>query len=331
MPHTTGGIGDRHTITTEWPTDKEICDTRQERSIPLSAEALKSLSQYHASAMRFPFISRPRAPELARLRAMVLPGSRLEPAPWQSFRVLAAARPSLPCPHGRRTVFRLCMLTSSAAPTASACPSRTARSLWRCPPFTHISCPDAADRDFAGHPRQLNTPAPQGSGTAGTRPLRTAYSLLSQATSASEPARSELMLGANIALSSYEQARVQPALELRLLPPGQMGPASILANALLLPHRQLACRYSFYARPHQEQTPAMQSIEDCWVRMYSKTLWLKTAVGTVALGRPLDPPTGTAHPAAPCLKFKIKEVPISFSVMGHQIQPTLRGVQLAGL
>src|SRR5260370_20364321 len=50
-------------------------------------------------------------------------------------------------------------------------------------------------------------------GNDGLDLLRTARDLLRQAGPAAGPARSELMLGASIALSAYEQKRVQPALE----------------------------------------------------------------------------------------------------------------------
>jgi hypothetical protein len=38
----------------------------------------------------------------------------------------------------------------------------------------------------------------------------------------------------------------------------------------------------------------MQRIEDRWVRMYSNTLWLKTAVDTIMLSKPLIPPPGSS-------------------------------------
>jgi hypothetical protein len=51
-------------------------------------------------------------------------------------------------------------------------------------------------------------------------------------------------------------------------------------------------RFKFYEKKHLEQSRVMRWVEDQWVLMYSKSLWLKTAVDTIALGRPLILPKG---------------------------------------
>ena len=55
-------------------------------------------------------------------------------------------------------------------------------------------------------------------------------------------------------------------------------------------------REQIYRRPHQQQSRIMQAIEDRSVRMYSRTLWIKTAVDTIMLSQPLTVPRGAARP-----------------------------------
>jgi hypothetical protein len=151
-----------------------------------------------------------------------------------------------------------------------------------------------ADRDILQvDPRDLgDRPLLADLGKEGLARLHTAHRLLSKATSASGQARSELMLGANIALSSYEQARVQPALELVFYRPVRWAlQVSWRTPYGYLTHHPID-RSCFYSKPHLGQAPAMQWVEDRWVRMYSSTLSLKTAIDTIALGRPLTCPPG---------------------------------------
>jgi hypothetical protein len=126
--------------------------------------------------------------------------------------------------------------------------------------------------------------------------LRTAYNLLSEARSTSGKRRSELILGANIALSAYEQKRVQPALEFVFYRPVRFAIQTSWRMPYYYIRRTMYERFRYYLRQHQDQPQLVQLVENFWVRMYSKTLWLKTAVTTVALGQPLllppryDPP-----------------------------------------
>lgn len=158
--------------------------------------------------------------------------------------------------------------------------------------------------------------------------LRTAYGLLSSATSASGQLRSELILGANIALSAYEQKRVQPALEFVFHRPVRWA----LQVSWRMPYYYLTGkpwkRFHFYLMEHEEETPAVQWLENLWVRMYSKTLSLKTAINTIVLGRPLRLPQGESP--APLLRpasaFQSEEVRALVQRYGPADPANLKGV-----
>jgi hypothetical protein len=124
-------------------------------------------------------------------------------------------------------------------------------------------------------------------GQPGRDLLCTAYRLLNKAKTASGPLHSELILGANIALSAYEQDRVQPALDYVFYRPIRW----LLQVSWKMPYYYLRHRsrerFDIYRRRHQDQPPIMRNIEGRWVRMYSKTLWLKTAVNTIMLSKPM--------------------------------------------
>lgn len=94
-------------------------------------------------------------------------------------------------------------------------------------------------------------------GPGGQDLLRTAYNLLRSARFASGELRSELILGANIALSAYEQKRVQPALEYVFY----RFPRWALQVSWRTPYyfatNRLLNRFDFYLRPHHCQTPVV--------------------------------------------------------------------------
>ena len=71
----------------------------------------------------------------------------------------------------------------------------------------------------------------------------------------------------------------------------------------------------------------MQAIEDRWVRMYSRTLWIKTAVDTVMLSRPLTLPRGVS-PAMlrPAATFRTREVADLVARYGPPDPRALKGV-----
>jgi hypothetical protein len=124
-------------------------------------------------------------------------------------------------------------------------------------------------------------------GQDGVNLLRTAYSLLRQAESASGVLRSELMLGASIALSAYEQGRVQKALEFV----AYRAPRALLLVSWRVPYYLLTGRsgdrIAIYMKPHQQMNRFMRAVEGRWARLYSETLSLRTAVNTIMLGKPL--------------------------------------------
>jgi len=146
-------------------------------------------------------------------------------------------------------------------------------------------------------------------GNDGRDLLRTARDLLRQARPAAGPARSELMLGASIALSAYEQKRVQPALEYVFYRAPRWGLQVFWRMPYYYLTRTTDKRQDFYLKPHSEQTRWMQRIEDRWVRMYSKSLWLKTAVSEIMLSEPLiTPPGGNRSLLRPAATFTSQRV-----------------------
>jgi hypothetical protein len=282
------------TITVEWPTDQEICEIARNEDIPLSAEAYEIAGQYHR-------ISRALADRLG-CENLNWPGF----AQWSSRAVGSSLRLGhhsgflrqldrhYHIPMVAEPLFRLCMLAFLGGTYGTGL-SVANRSIFVEMASFHtyfLSGPEDRDILQVNPPDLGRRPLLKDLGKPGLARLHTAHHLLSKATSVSGQARSELMLGANIALSSYEQARVQPALELVFYRPVRWAlQVSWRTPYGYLTHHPID-RHCFYSRPHHEQTPAMQWAEDRWVRMYSGTLSLKTAIGTVALGRPLTCPPG---------------------------------------
>jgi hypothetical protein len=282
------------TITTEWPTDQEICDIARNEAIPLSAEAFEIASQYHR-------ISQALSVKLGH-ENLNWPGF----AQWSSKAVGSSLRLGnhsgflrqlgrhYHVPVAAEPLFRLCTLAFLGGSYGTGLSVANRSIFVEMASFHTYFLSGPTDRDILRvHAPDLGRrPLLKDLGEPGLARLHTAYQLLDKATSASGQARSELMLGANIALSSYEQARVQPALELVFYRPVRWAlQVSWRTPYGYLTHHPID-RYSFYGRPHHAQTPAMQWVEDRWVRMYSNTLWLKTAIDTVALGRPLTCPPG---------------------------------------
>jgi hypothetical protein len=150
----------------------------------------------------------------------------------------------------------------------------------------HLGTEGAGILEDSGH----NVSLLEDLGEEGQELLCTAYNLLSEARSASGKSRSELILGANIALSAYEQKRVQPALEFVFYRPVRWAMQTSWRTPYFYVCRTMYERFHYYLRQHQDQPQVVQSVEDFWVKMYSKTLWLKTAITTVALGQPLALP-----------------------------------------
>jgi len=115
-----------------------------------------------------------------------------------------------------------------------------------------------------------------------------------RAMAAADPAeRAELLLGANIALSAYEQARAQRALELVLYRPVRwllrVSWRSVLAAVTRRPFHRLR----LYITPHEDQPFLVRALEDVWAKLYTRyVLSLRTPVSEIRLGDPLVPPPG---------------------------------------
>jgi hypothetical protein len=126
--------------------------------------------------------------------------------------------------------------------------------------------------------------------------LRTAARLLRQAEHEPLEARSDLMLGANIALSSYEQLRVQPALELVFYRPARW----ITRVSWRLPYyivtRAPFSRYAIYTEPHDSQPRFVRWLESRWVRLFSRVLRLDIPRGHITLGKDLTVKAGRKPP-----------------------------------
>lgn len=311
-----------------WPTDNEICALARDKKIPLSAEAYEIAQQYHdiSNALAVYHLDRSDLNwcGFAQWSSRAV-GSELKLGNHSGF--LRKLGGQYHIPMAAEPVFRLVMLTLLGGSYGVGL-SVANRSI-----FTEMSSFHTNILSGAAEPAilQVTPPAQYPSlledlGQEGRDLLRTAHSLLSLARSASEPDRSELILGASIACSAYEQKRVQPALEYVFHRPIRW----VLQVSWRMPYYYLtgssACRLKFYARPHQDEMPAMKSIEDYWVRMYSKTLWLKTAVSTIALGRPLIPPQRTSPLLRPASTFKIKEVSDLVQRYGPSDPADLKGV-----
>jgi hypothetical protein len=135
--------------------------------------------------------------------------------------------------------------------------------------------------------------------------LAIAKQLLTEArsTSPDSPLHSELILGANVALSAYEQARAQKVLEFVLYRPIRWLLRVSWRATLhaLTPWRQRPFeRFKLYAEPHQQQPPLVRALEDWWARSYTRhVLALQLPIGDIPVGRCLKSPVGFDPEAIP--------------------------------
>ena len=313
----------------QWPTDEDIRKLATDEKIPLFAEAYEIAHEYHR-------ISRAMADRMLGTENLNWCGF----AQWSSKAVGASLRLGNHSGFLRKLsrlnhvpmiaepLFRLVMLTLLGG-SYSVGLSTANRSIFveMASFHTHILA-DPDDPTIV----QVRVPDPDGSllkdlGEPGLDLLRTARRLLSQVGTAPAPLRSELMLGANIALSAYEQARVQPSLEFVFYRPIRW----LLQVTWRLPWYYLTGtsrqREQIYRRPHQQQPRIMRAIEDRWVRTYSRTLWIKTAVDTIMLSQPLTVPRGVS-PALlrPAATFKTPEVADLVARYGPADPCALKGV-----
>jgi hypothetical protein len=132
--------------------------------------------------------------------------------------------------------------------------------------------------------------------------LDTARRLFAEARATVDPTlRSELILGANLALSAFEQARAQKVLEFVLYRPIRWLFRVWWRVVLhwLTPWRPFH-RFALYAEPHGQQPRLVQKVEDWWARRYTRRiLALETPIGEVAVGAELSPPGGFQASAVP--------------------------------
>jgi hypothetical protein len=104
------------------------------------------------------------------------------------------------------------------------------------------------------------------------------------------------MLGANIALSAYEQARVQPALELVFYRPVRWITRVSWRTPYYLISRAPFNLYAIYTEPHDSQTGLVRWLESRFVGVFSRMLILDIPLRQIFLGKKLTVPRG--HQAA---------------------------------
>ncbi|MEO3870164.1 hypothetical protein ABGB18_15230 [Nonomuraea sp. B12E4] len=158
---------------------------------------------------------------------------------------------------------------------------------------------DAPDRYLKVSPESELTPAPPEFLTellspADERYLKDAAQLLIEAKQATDPeVRAELMFGANIALSAYEQARAQKALELVLYRPVRWLTRVSWRSLRSLVTRRPFPRFRLYSARHEDQPWLTRKLEDLWAALYTRHLfYVRTPLSDIKVGKPLAPPDG---------------------------------------
>ncbi|WP_326639342.1 hypothetical protein OIE67_11490 [Nonomuraea fuscirosea] len=158
---------------------------------------------------------------------------------------------------------------------------------------------DAPDRYLKVSPESELTPEPPEFLTgllspADPRYLKDAAQLMVEAAATEDPvARGELMFGANIALSAYEQARAQAALELVLYRPVRWMTRLSWRSLRSLVTRRPFPRFKLYAASHADQPWLTRKLEDLWSSLYTRHLFaVATPLSDIKVGRPLTAPAG---------------------------------------
>lgn len=131
-------------------------------------------------------------------------------------------------------------------------------------------------------------------GPADAGHLDTAAALLTEAAETSDPARrAELILGANVALSAFEQARAQVLLELTMYRPCRWLTRVSWRWLLSAVTRRPFHRLWLYTTPHERMPWPIRHMETLWAMFYTRfTMSLRTAISEIRLGRRLKPPEG---------------------------------------
>ncbi|TMR98658.1 hypothetical protein [Nonomuraea basaltis] len=158
---------------------------------------------------------------------------------------------------------------------------------------------DTPDRFLKVSPESELTPTPPEFLTdllekADARYLKEAAQLLHEAKQATDPAvRAELMLGANIALSAYEQKRAQKALELVLYRPVRWLTRVSWRSLRSLATRRPFPRFRLYSARHEDQPWLTRKLEELWASLYTRHLfYVRTPLSDIKVGRPLTAPEG---------------------------------------
>ncbi|MBF8190056.1 hypothetical protein ITP53_30880 [Nonomuraea sp. K274] len=158
---------------------------------------------------------------------------------------------------------------------------------------------DTPDRFLRVSPESALTPAPPEFLTkllekADPRYLKDAARLLLEAKEATDPAeRAELVLGANIALSAYEQKRAQKALELVLYRPVRWLTRVSWRSLRSLVTRRPFPRFRLYSARHEDQPWLTRVLEEKWSSLYTRHLFsVRTPLSDIKVGRPLTAPEG---------------------------------------
>jgi hypothetical protein len=294
----------------EWPTDSEILTLATDEKIPLYAEAYAIAYQYNRISQAL----------TAQLGTKDLSWCGF--AKWSSKAIGSELRLTEHSPFFKRLArlyhvptllgssFRRLMLLLLGG-SYSVGLSTANRSIFVEMASFHTQILSGADPmmiwqvEPADRKRSLLMPL----GNDGLELLRIARDLIRQARSATGSDRSELVLGASIALSAYEQKRVQPALEYVFY----RAPRWFFQVSWRMPYYYLTGktdkRQDFYLAQHSEQTRRMQRIEDWWVRLYARSLWLRTAISTIMLSKPLITPHGGDRSLLrPAATFKSQQV-----------------------
>ncbi|MGP3933921.1 hypothetical protein [Nonomuraea sp. KM88] len=180
---------------------------------------------------------------------------------------------------------------------------------------------DTPDRYLKVSPESGLTPTPPRFLTdlladADERYLKDAAQLLVEAREATDPAdRAELMLGANIALSAYEQARAQKALELVLYRPVRWLTRVSWRSLRSLVTRRPFPRFRLYSARHEDQPWLTRLLESAWSSLYTRHMFaVRTPLSDVKVGRPLTAPAGVdlAEVWAPIRNEKVRKLAEEF-------------------
>ncbi|SDM66119.1 hypothetical protein [Nonomuraea jiangxiensis] len=180
---------------------------------------------------------------------------------------------------------------------------------------------DSPDRYLKVSPESELTPTPPEFLTdllapAEERYLRDAAQLLIEAKHTTDPdVRAELMFGANIALSAYEQARAQKALELVLYRPVRWLTRVSWRSLRSLVTRRPFARFRLYSARHEDQPWLTRRLEELWAALYTRHLFsVRTPLSDIKVGKPLAPPDGVdlARTWRPIQHQKVSELAAEF-------------------